>query len=78
MMKALIPCYPRFVQEQKSGNGDDSIAATTFLYQVLPYFVETVLATGIYFVVEYPDHPFSHILQVTPPLHNFWIFFQAV
>jgi ASC-1-like (ASCH) protein len=64
MIHLLIPCYKRFVEEKESNAGDKSLAAYTFLYHVLPFFVETVLSSGIYFVQEYPNHPFSHVLLV--------------
>jgi uncharacterized membrane protein SirB2 len=64
MIHELIPSYKRFVEEQNSPVGEKSLAAKKFLYHVLPYFVETVLSSGIYFVKEYPNHPFSHILLV--------------
>jgi hypothetical protein len=70
MLEKLIPCYKRFLQEHQSEKGDKSLAAKKFLFHVLPFFAETALSSGIYFVKEYPKHPFSLILLVRLIVNN--------
>lgn len=61
----LCPSYQRFIQEQKSANGDPSLAARTFLYKVIPFVMECVVTSGIYFVTDFPNSPFTSLLRVS-------------
>ena len=67
----LIPHYSRFVREHKSLNGDDATAADTFLYKVLPFVVECVVTSGIFFVKDFPNSPFTPLLRVSFLVTNF-------
>jgi Centromere DNA-binding protein complex CBF3 subunit, domain 2 len=62
--KHILPHYDRYLRERSSPTGDDSTCCTTFLTEVLPYFIEVAVQTGVYFTREYPDHPFSKLLMV--------------
>ena len=44
--------------------GDSSMCATKFLHDLIPYFIEVVVQDGIYFVKDFPNHPFSQVLKV--------------
>jgi hypothetical protein len=44
--------------------GDRSVCANKFLNHVIPYFIEVILQDGIYFVKDFPNHPFSSFLKV--------------
>lgn len=67
----LCPSYQRFVQEQKSANGDPSLAARNFLYKVVPFLIECVVTSGIYFVNDFPNSPFTPLLRVSLYLLSF-------
>ena len=43
---------------------DKSICADKFLNELIPYFLEVVVQDGIYFVKDFPNHPFSQLLKV--------------
>lgn len=60
----LIPRYKDYVGQQKSALGDKSKCAETFLYDIIPFLVETVVQDGIYFLRDHPLHPFSQLLKV--------------
>jgi hypothetical protein len=66
--KYLLPDYDRYLRERLAPAGDDSTCCTTFLLQVLPYFVEVAVQSGVFFTKEYPDHEFSKLLLVS----TFW------
>jgi Centromere DNA-binding protein complex CBF3 subunit, domain 2 len=63
--KYLLPHYDRYLRERLSPTGDPSSCCTTFLTEVLPYFVEVAVQTGVYFTLEYRQHPFSRLLMVS-------------
>ena len=61
----LIPSYSRFVCEHKSSNGDDATAADTFLYKVIPFVIECVVTSGIFYVRDFPNSPLTSQLRVS-------------
>jgi hypothetical protein len=66
---SLCPHYTRYVTEQQSSEGDPSICAVTFLHKVVPYVIECVVTSGIYFVLDFPHSPFTALLRV-----SYWLF----
>jgi hypothetical protein len=71
----LCPHYSRYVKEQQSTDGDSSLAADTFLHKVVPFVIECVVTSGIYFIVDFPHSPFTALLRVS--FLNF-IFFTII
>jgi hypothetical protein len=64
----ILPEYDRYMVEYHSPHGDRTRCATKFLKHLLPYFVETVLQCGFYFIDEYPNHPLTSLLRVSTKL----------
>ena len=64
-MKHLLPNYKNYVKQHNSPGGDRSTCCEKFLFHILPYFVETVLQCGYWFIADYPQHPLTHILRVS-------------
>ena len=69
--KHLLPQYHRYLKEYRSTRGDHSTCADKFLNNILPYFVETVLQCGFWFISDYPKHPLTQILRVSI---NYYVF----
>lgn len=67
-IRLLIPHYDRYVDEHNSTYGDKGPACRKFLFEVIPYLVETLLQDGYYFVREFPNHDFAHLLKVSTTL----------
>jgi hypothetical protein len=44
--------------------GDKSVCSQKFLQELIPYFLEVAVQDGIYFVRDFPNHPFSQLLKV--------------
>ena len=44
--------------------GDKSLCAQKFLHELIPYFLEVAVQDGIYFVRDFPNHPFTQLLKV--------------
>jgi hypothetical protein len=65
-IRILIPHYSRYIYEYKSNEGDHSKCASTFLFEVLPFVVETILQCGFYFIKEFPNHELSRLLELLP------------
>jgi hypothetical protein len=63
--EVLLPQYYRYLNEFHSTEGDHTRAATTVLLQVLPYFIETLLQCGYYFIKDYPHHALTQLLKVS-------------
>ena len=63
--RILLPQYDRYVSEYNSPRGDHSTCGEKFLLHILPYFVETVLQCGYWFIKDYPMHPLSELLKVS-------------
>ena len=60
----LLPGYNDWLRQQASDMGDKTQTCQKFLYHVLPYLVRVVVQDGIYFIVDFPNHPMSHYLKV--------------
>jgi hypothetical protein len=63
--EVLLPQYKRYVSEYHSTEGDRTRAATTMVFHVLPYFIETLLQCGYWFIRDYPNHELSSLLKVS-------------
>ena len=63
--KLLLPKIDKWREESDSNGGDKSECAKTFLYEILPWLVEVLVQDGIYFTMDFPDHPLSHLLRVS-------------
>ena len=63
-VEKLLPNISKWRAESASEMGDKSTTATKFLLDLIPFFVETVVQDGIYFVKEYLEHPISNLLKV--------------
>jgi hypothetical protein len=63
---ALLPQLETWRNESKRRGGDHSECANNFLYEVIPYLVEVLIQDGIYFIVDFPNHPVSQILKSLP------------
>ena len=61
----LLPQYDRYIAEYHSDEGDKSILSTKFLFELLPFFVETVMQCGYWFIRDFPDHMFTQVLKVS-------------
>ena len=59
----LLPEIDHWRSEAKNQNGDKSSCADDFLHQVLPFLVEVVVQCGIYFIKDFPQHPFGELLK---------------
>lgn len=59
----LLPKYNTWVAQVAANQGDKSNCASKFLFTILPYLVTTVLQNGIYFIQDFPGHPFSQLLE---------------
>lgn len=64
-MNYLVPDYVDYVTQYHSPEGDKSILATKFLFELLPFFVETVMQCGYWFIRDFPDHMFTQVLKVS-------------
>ena len=53
-VKHLLPNYSRWVEEQKSPNGDKSSCAEKFLYKIIPFLVERLVQGMVFFYLD-PD-----------------------
>jgi hypothetical protein len=64
----LIPWYSQYVAQTKleDGSGDTTRCCNTFLRNVLPYVVETVLQNGIFFIKDFPTHELTNLLLLLP------------
>ena len=50
-VKELLPKYTEWTRQQQHGRrGDNSILCQRFLYQIIPFFVETLMQDGTYFI----------------------------
>jgi hypothetical protein len=68
MMRAIVtlcPHYPRYLREIQSPAGDPSLCANNFIHKVIPFVIECVVTSGIYFVNDFPHSPFTSSLQVS-------------
>lgn len=63
--KKLLPQLPTWRREIKSRHGDKSQCAKKFLNELIPFFIKVVIQDGIYFVRDFPNHPFSKLLVVS-------------
>jgi hypothetical protein len=63
--KHLLPGYHRYLKEHRSTRGDHSTCAEKFLLHILPYFVETIMQCGYWFINDFPLHPLTQILRVS-------------
>lgn len=71
--KHLLPHYDRYIREHTSSRGDHSTCADKFLLHILPYFVDTVLSCGFWFIKDFPKHPLVQILRVSYILCNVYL-----
>ena len=65
LTKHVLPNIDNWKTQSGSRNGDKSQCARTFLYKLLPWFVEVLVQDGIYFITDFPDHPLSAFLRVS-------------
>ena len=68
LTKLLLPDIDLWRRQADSANGDKSACAITFLYELLPWFVEVLVQDGIYFIHDFPSHPLTRFLKVSHPL----------
>lgn len=64
-LRRLLPHYDRYLLEYHSVDGDKSTCCKKFLLHILPYFAETVLQSGFWFIHDFPNHPMTQILRVS-------------
>jgi hypothetical protein len=72
----LCPHYPRYLRELQSPDGDPASAAQMFLHKVVPFVIECVVTSGIYFVNDFPHSPFTPMLRVSSLF--FFLFFISL
>jgi hypothetical protein len=60
----LLPNYNNWIQQSQSANGDKSSCCRKFLFEIIPYLVEVLVQDGIFFIMDFPHHPMSHLLKV--------------
>ena len=63
--KHLLPNIDAWRDQAEAPAGDKSTCAKTFLYQMLPWFVEVLVQDGVFFIKEFPQHPVSNFLRVS-------------
>ncbi len=73
----LLPKYNTWVAQVAAHKGDKSNCAKKFLFTILPYLVTTVIQNGIYFIEEFPQHPFSQLLRSIHEYTRFAVFQRA-
>jgi hypothetical protein len=66
-IRVLIPEYNNYIEQHNSQYGDKSDAAKKFLFNTIPFLVETVLQNCIYFTRDYPNHHFTYLINATLP-----------
>jgi hypothetical protein len=66
LSEALLPELKKWREQAKKRGGDHSDCADNFLNEVIPYLVEVLIQDGIYFIVDFPQHPVSQILKSLP------------
>jgi hypothetical protein len=64
LIVALLPMYPKWLEEAASLHGDKSSCCRHFLNDILPFLVEVVVQDGIFLISEFPNHPMSQYLKV--------------
>jgi hypothetical protein len=72
MTRAVFPRYDQWVAQQQSPFGDNSMAASNFLYQTLPFLALVALQDGIYWIRDYPNNSASRMLRNTFPNYERW------
>ena len=65
LTKMLLPNIDNWKAQAASLRGDKSLCARTFLYELLPWFVEVLVQDGIYFIKDFRNHPLSAFLRVS-------------
>ena len=73
----LLPKYNTWVAQSAANKGDKSNCASKFLFTILPYLVTTVIQNGIYFIEDFPDHPFSKLLVSIHEYTRFAVYQRA-
>jgi hypothetical protein len=62
----LLPNLRRWrFEASRTAAGDKSTCCSTFLHDLLPWFVEVLVQDGIYLVKQFPKHPMSQLLKVS-------------
>jgi hypothetical protein len=64
----LLPEYGIWIEEHLSDEGDKSSCCAKFLFEIIPFLVEVLLQCGVYFTKEFPNHPMSLYIKVSPVL----------
>ena len=64
--KYLLPCIPMWRSQRTGRRGDKSEACDNFLNELIPYLVEVLCTSGIYFIRDFPSHPVSSLLTSIP------------
>ena len=68
LIKRILPQIENWSKQADSCKGNKSQCAKTFLFKLLPWFVEVLVQDGIYFMVDFPDHPLTKFLLERLPL----------
>jgi hypothetical protein len=61
----LLPTLPTLRAQAATRHGDHSSCCDNFLNETLPFLIEVLVQDGIYFIVEFPNHPMSQLLKVS-------------
>ena len=62
-MLILFPFLPRWRQQQKSFQGDQSKTANNFLYEFISFITKVIIQDGIYWVHHFPNNEASIMLK---------------
>jgi hypothetical protein len=60
----LLPNYKDWVRQSQSPNGDKSSCYRKFFFYIIPYLVKVLVQDGIFFIMDFLDHPMSPRLKV--------------
>jgi hypothetical protein len=62
----LLPELKNWRNQSKGRYGDKSPCCKNFLEETIPFLVEVVVQCGVFFIKDFPGHPFSELLKQFP------------
>ena len=71
-VKKLLPLIEDYRRQSSQRGGDKSLCCDNFLNELLPFLVETVVRRGIWFIRDFPTHPFAEVLKDSIDNYEHW------